>query len=153
RCYTARRCGRDVHDRRRQSIMEESDRHRFGSYSNAAFYVPFGGPVALNAWFVERLIASPDKSLSLLPAGKATAEKLTTIDVGGGPKGKTVTAWAVSGLNNSPIPFWTEGDGKFFGYSTGISWLPDDYESERARLEKAQGDALAARMPAIARSL
>jgi imidazolonepropionase-like amidohydrolase len=123
------------------------------SYSTAAFYVPFGGPVALNAWLAERLIASPDKSLSLLPGGKATAEKLTAIDVGEGPARKTVTAWAVSGISNSPVPFWTDSDGKFFGYSIGISWLPDGYEGERARLEKAQGDALAARMPAIARSL
>jgi imidazolonepropionase-like amidohydrolase len=123
------------------------------SYSKPAFYVAFGGPIALNAWFAERLIATPDKSLSLLPGGRATAEKLTTIDVGEGAARRTVTAWAVSGLNNSPIPFWIDADGKFFGYSLGISWLPDGFEGERAKLEKAQGDALAARMPAIARSL
>ena len=122
-------------------------------YSAPAFYVAFGGPMQLNAQFVERLLASPDKSLALLPGGKATAEKLTSVEIGEGAKKKTVTAWAVSGLSNSPIPIWTDAENKFFGLAMGMSWLPDGYENERARMEKAQGDALAARMPALARSL
>ena len=101
----------------------------------------------------KRLLASPDKSLVLLPGGKATAEKLTSLEIGDGAKKKTVTAWAVSGLGNSPLPIWTDAKNKFFGLALGMSWLPDGYESERAKLEKAQGDALAARMPALARSL
>src|SRR5205814_2329555 len=48
---------------------------------------------------------------------------------------------------------WTDGENKFFGLAVGISWLPDGYESERERLQKAQGDALAARMPALTKSL
>jgi hypothetical protein len=122
-------------------------------YSVPAFYVAFGGPMQLNAQFVERLLASPDKSLALLPGGKATAEKLTSVEIGEGAKKKTVTAWAVSGLSNSPIPIWTDAENKFFGLAMGMSWLPDGYENERAKMEKAQGDALAARMPALARSL
>ena len=122
-------------------------------YSAPAFYVAFGGPMQLNAQFVERLLASPDKSLALLPGGKATVEKLTSLEIGDGAKKKTVTAWAVSGLSNSPIPIWTDAENKFFGLAMGMSWLPDGYENERARMEKAQGDALAARMPALARSL
>ncbi len=121
--------------------------------SAPAFYVAFGGPTQLNALFVERLLASPDKSLALLPGGKATAEKLTSLEIGNGDKKKTVTAWAISGLSNSPLPIWTDAENKFFGIAFGMSWLPDGYESERAKLEKAQGDALAARMPALARSL
>jgi imidazolonepropionase-like amidohydrolase len=123
-------------------------------YSAPAFYVAFGGPMQLNAQLVERLLASPDKSPGrLLPGGKATVEKLTSVEIGEGAKKKTLTAWAVSGLSNSPIPIWTDAENKFFGLAMGMSWLPDGYESERARMEKAQGDALAARMPALARSL
>jgi len=123
------------------------------SYSTPAFYVAFGGPMQLNAQFVERLIASPDKSLALLPGGKARAEKLTSLEIGTGDKKKTVTAWAITGLSTSPFPVWTDPDNKFFGIAVGISWLPDAYESEREKLQKAQGDALAARMPALAKSL
>ena len=64
-----------------------------------------------------------------------------------------MTAWAISGLGNSPIPVWTNANNKFFGLTVGISWLPDGYENEREKLQKAQGDALAARMPALAKSL
>src|SRR6267154_3089389 len=122
-------------------------------YLAPSFYIAFGGPMQLNAQFVERLIASPDKSLTLLPGGKATAEKLTSLEIGNGAEKKTVTAWAISGLGNSPIPVWTNANNKFFGLTVGISWLPDGYESEREKLQKAQGDALAARMPALAKSL
>src|SRR5256714_12470711 len=71
-------------------------------HSAPSFYIAFGGPMQLNAQFVERLITSPDKSLTLLPGGKATAEKLTSLEIGNGDKKNTVTAWAVSGLGNSP---------------------------------------------------
>lgn len=123
------------------------------AYSSPAFYVAFGGPMQLTASFIELLLGSPDKSLLLLPGGKARAEKLASLDIGDGAKKKTVTAWAISGLSNSPLPVWTDAENKFFGLAFGISWLPDGYENERAKLEKAQGDALAARMPALARSL
>ena len=123
------------------------------AYSAPAFYVAFGGPMQLNASFLEALLAAPDKSLVLLPGGKASAEKLTSLEIGDGAKKKTVTAWAVSGLGNAPVPIWTDAQNKFFGFAVGMSWLPDGYESERAKMEKAQGDALAARMPAIAKSL
>ena len=123
------------------------------SYSAPAYYIAFGGPTQIGAQFVETLIAAPDKSLSLLPGGKARAQKLTSLEVGDGEKKKTVTAWAISGLNNAPVPVWSDGENKFFGMAVGISWLPDGYENERAKLEKAQWDALAARMPALAKSL
>jgi len=57
-------------------------------YLAPSFYIAFGGPMQLNAQFVERLIASPDKSLPLLPGGKATAEKLTSLEIGNGGKEK-----------------------------------------------------------------
>jgi imidazolonepropionase-like amidohydrolase len=123
------------------------------SYAAPALYVTYNGPFALTGRFVERLIASPEKSLPLLPGGRATAERLTTLDVGSGGAKKTVSAWAIAGLGNSPIPFWTEADGKFFGYATLVAYLPEGYENEMPRILKAQGDALAARMPALAKSL
>ncbi len=123
------------------------------AYGNPAFYVAVGGTVDGNAWFIERLLASPDKTLALLPGGKARAEKLTSIEVGTGPTKKTVTAWAVSGISNSPIPIWADAQGKFFGLAVGIAWLPLGYEGELDRLQKAQDTALAARSPELAKAL
>ena len=41
------------------------------SYSGPAFYSPQGGPIDVTAWFLEALLARPDKTLNLLPGGKA----------------------------------------------------------------------------------
>ncbi len=123
------------------------------SKSTRAFYIAYGGPAGLTAQFLERLLSTSEKSLALLPGGKATAEKLTTLEIGEGDKKRTVTAWAISGLSNSPVPLWTDDKNKFFGLAVGMSWLPEGYESERAKMEKAQDEAFAARMPALAKSL
>ena len=44
-------------------------------YASPAFYVSQGGPVDTTAWFLEALLASPDKTLALLPGGKAHADE------------------------------------------------------------------------------
>ena len=74
------------------------------AYSAPAFYSSFGGPIDTTAWLLERLLASPDHTLALLPGGKARAEKLTTLTVGEGATKQEVTAWAITGGGTSPIP-------------------------------------------------
>ena len=108
-------------------------------YLALSFYIAFGGPMQLNAQFVERLIASPDKSLPLLPGGKATAEKLTSLEIGNGDKKKTVTAWAVSGLGNSPIPVWTSANNKFFGLTVGISSVAGRVQKRARKAAESAG--------------
>ena len=74
------------------------------AYGAPAFYSSLGGPIDTTAWLLERLLASPDKTLTLLPGGKARAEKLTTLTVGDGASRKEVTAWAVTGISNCAHP-------------------------------------------------
>jgi imidazolonepropionase-like amidohydrolase len=123
------------------------------AYASARFYTAFGGPVDLTAWLVERLVAAPNRTLDLLPGGQARAERLTTLDVGEGASRQTITAWAVSGVSNAPTPVWTDAKGTFFGLHVGIGWLPAGYEAALAAMEKAQNDALAARVTALSREL
>jgi imidazolonepropionase-like amidohydrolase len=120
-----------------------------------AFYVAQGGLIDLNAWLLEEILARPDKTLELLPGGKASAEKLTTLAVGEGASKKTVTLWAVKGINNSPIPMWADAKNKFFAltFSFGFAWIPAEYAREQARMTKAQSAALAALTPALYKSL
>ena len=54
------------------------------AYTKPAFYSSQGGPIDMTAWLLERLLASPTKTLPLLPGGLARAEKLTTLTVGEG---------------------------------------------------------------------
>jgi imidazolonepropionase-like amidohydrolase len=60
-----------------------------------------------------------------------------------------VTAYAVTGLNNAPIPIWADASGHFFAMVSDLAWLPEGYESARPVLEKAQTEALAQHAKAI----
>jgi imidazolonepropionase-like amidohydrolase len=125
-----------------------------GAYTAPAFYVTQGGTwSASSQLLLELLLASPDKSLALLPGGRARAERLTQVIVGQGEAKKTVTAWAILGLSPSPLPVWATADGKFFGVVGGLAILPVGYEGELKALDKAQDDALAARSPALVKAL
>ena len=125
-----------------------------GAYKAPAFYVAEGGTWSGSTQLlIETLLASPDKSIALLPGGRARAERLTELTVGEGATKKTVTAWAVLGLSPSPQPVWATAEGKFFGFSSGLGILPVGYESELKRLNKAQDDALSARSPALVKAL
>lgn len=122
-------------------------------YAQPAEYVAFGGPIDLNADLIEALLATPDKSLALLPGGRARAEPLTTLSLGEGAAARTVTAYAVTGVLNTPLPIWVDEKGRFFAYVGAISWLPAGYEALQPTLETAQDDALAKRSPALVKSL
>ena len=123
------------------------------AYKVPAFYSSQGGSIDNTAWFLERLLASPDKTMALLPGGKARAEKLTTLEVGSGAAKKTVTAWAVYGVGTAPIPIWADANNKFFGFDFFLSWLPDAYSGEHTRLTEAQSKALAAQAPQLRKTL
>lgn len=123
------------------------------AYTAPALYVAFGGPIDLAADLAERLIAAPDKSLALLPAGRAHAELLGTAIVGAAAERRTVKVYAIMGLSNTPLPVWMDESGKFFGAVGSLSWIRSGFEAEEPTLQKIQDDALAKRSPAIARAL
>jgi len=118
-----------------------------------AYYVPLGGPIEGAAWLLESLLAQADQSLDLLPGGKAHAEKLSSIEIGTGAERKTIVLWAISGLSNSPALMWADEQGRFFGQTAGLGWLPEAYAGEQQRLEREQARAMAVRTAALARSL
>jgi imidazolonepropionase-like amidohydrolase len=118
-----------------------------------AFYVAQNGPIETTAWFVDRLLAAPDQTMSLLPAGKARAARLTTLEVkGAGREKQTIVLWAVTGISNSPIPVWTDTKNRFFGLSNFIGWLPAAYAGQQQQIEAAQSAAMAAQTAKIAKS-
>jgi len=123
------------------------------AYQAPAFYTSLNGPIGLSAWMLETLLSRPDHSMNLLPGGKAHAEKLTTVSVGEGAKKQDITLWAITGLNNSPVPIWSDAHDKFFGFDFFLSWLPDGYTDLHARLTELQNKAMAARAPALRKAL
>jgi len=123
------------------------------AYASPALYAAFGGPIDLTADLAERLIAAPGKSLALLPAGRAHAELLGTLSVGEGAAKKMLTAYAVTGLSNTPIPLWMDDSGQFFGSIGSLSWIRSGYEAQEPVLQKVQDEALAKRSPAQVKAL
>lgn len=123
------------------------------AYAGSTEYIAFGGPMALIADEVEALIGARGKSLALLPGGRASAEKLTTVALGSGASSHLVTAYALMGFNNTPIPVWVDDKGRFFALVQSIAWLPAGQESALPILEKAQDEALARRSPAQVKAL
>jgi imidazolonepropionase-like amidohydrolase len=122
-------------------------------YSAPAFYVSQGGPIDTTAWFLEALLARPDKSLDLLPGGKARAAKLLDLRVGTGASAQTIALWSVTGIGTSPLPIWADSNNKFFALTLGLSWLPEAYASEQKAIEEAQARATAAQAPGLAKAL
>jgi imidazolonepropionase-like amidohydrolase len=124
-------------------------------YAAPAFYITMNGPIDLTGWFVERLLASPNHTMALLPGGSAHAVKLASVEVknSAGAGQQSVDLWSVSGISNSPTQFWADSKGRFFGLTTVIAWLPEEYAGEQAKLEKAQAEAMSAQAPALAKSL
>jgi imidazolonepropionase-like amidohydrolase len=123
------------------------------AYTSPAEYVAFGGPIDLTADLVEALVATPGRALELLPGGHARAELLATASIGEGARERTVTAYAITGLLNTPTPVWVDGKGRFFASVGGLSWLPAGYESALPVLQKAQDEALAQHSPGLVRAL
>ncbi len=113
-------------------------------YRGPAEYNSFGGTNDLGADFFEALLAAPDKSLAMLPGGRAHADVLTTLTIGEGAAKKKVVAYAVTGINNTPVTFWADESGKYFASVDALSWVPVGYESSVTALQKAQDEALAA---------
>ena len=123
------------------------------AYSAPAFYVSKGGPIAGTAWFLESVLARPDKSLDLLPGGRASAARLIDLEVGSGGSRQTITLWSVTGISTSPQPIWADANNKFFALTFGIAWLPEAYAGEQTKIEAAQAAAMAAQAPGLAKSL
>ena len=122
-------------------------------YPAPALYAAFGGPIDLFADLAERLIAAPGKSLALLPGGRAHAEEIATASVGEAAAGTKLTAYAISGLSNTPVPVWMDDSGHFFGSIGPLSWIRSGFEAEEPVLQKIQDEALAKRSPAVRKSL
>jgi imidazolonepropionase-like amidohydrolase len=123
------------------------------AYREPAIYYPAGPGSLTFEHLVERLIAAPDRSVALLPGGRAKIEPLTRARIGAGASARTVIGYAITGISSSSTPVWATEDGKYFASIGFLSSLPVGYEDAQPILEKAQDEALAARSPVLARKL
>lgn len=122
-------------------------------YSQAAMYNSFGGPIDLTADAIEALLATPGRSMAMLPGGKLTAEPLATLTVGDGASRVIIHAYSVTGFSYAPVPVWVDDNGKFFAFDGGLTWIRRGYEAYQPQINKAQDEALAKRSPVLLKKL
>src|SRR4051812_31501232 len=122
-------------------------------YRAAAFYLPAGFAIRAGDLPLERLIAHPGEEAALLPGGRARLTRLVSMPVGQGAARRTVTAWAVTGISNTPFAVWTDEKGHMFASIGGLSTVRAGYEADQPALQHAQDEALAKQSPILARSL
>ena len=120
------------------------------AYSAPAYYLASGGTFLSVAPEIDRLLAAGQGGLTLLPSGRATFDKVTSVEVDGPQGKKQVDLVMVKGVGQSPLPVWTE-KGKFFAQLYGLDVFPAGYESNEAKLQAAQDAAIAAMAPATAK--
>jgi imidazolonepropionase-like amidohydrolase len=120
------------------------------AYGAPTYYLAQGGPFLSTAPEVDRLLATGRTGLALLPSGKATFDKVTSLTVDGPQGRKQVDLILLRGTSQSPQPVWVEGR-KFFGTLQGLALLPAGYEANLATMQKAQDAAIAALAPATAK--
>jgi imidazolonepropionase-like amidohydrolase len=122
-------------------------------YASPSMYVPWGGVSISMALLVKVLIASPDKSVPLFPAGRARIERLKDKEIGDGARKIKLVCWSIDGLDTSPVPVWTTEDGTFWGIVTGLGVLPAGHEDAYQALRAVQDAALSERSRLIAHTL
>jgi imidazolonepropionase-like amidohydrolase len=120
------------------------------AYGAPTYYLAQGGPFLSTAPEIDRLLATGRMGLALLPSGKATFDKVTSLDVDGPQGRKSVDLILLRGTSQTPQPVWVEG-GKFFAALQGLALMPAGYETNLDAMQKAQDAAIAALAPATAK--
>jgi imidazolonepropionase-like amidohydrolase len=120
------------------------------AYGAPTYYLAQGGPFLSTAPEIDRLLATGRMGLALLPSGKATFDKVTSLDVDGPQGRKPVDLILLRGTSQTPQPVWVEG-GKFFAALQGLALMPAGYETNLDAMQKAQDAAIAALAPATAK--
>ena len=99
-------------------------------YSAPAFYVSQGGPIDTTAWFLEALLARPDKSLDLLPGGKARAAKLNPkATLKADKDGGRIVLDSETTLSGVPPEAWEYK----LGNRSALEWILDQYKEKKPK--------------------
>jgi hypothetical protein len=86
-----------------------------------AFYLSLNGAPQETELMAKALLASPDGRISLLPAGEARIEKITSAQAKAGERTRDVSLYAVSGLGFTPAYVWLDNDRNLFAGLWGWS--------------------------------
>jgi len=116
---------------------EQGQEHAAGQ----AFYVSISGAPEELAILARALLAAPQHSLPLLPAGEASIEKRGELKIDANGKSRTVVQYAITGSDFTPSPIWLDAGGAFFAVAGAWSTvILEGWESTAEALIKAQDE-------------
>ena len=119
------------------------------------FYSSIDGTPAENEPFVRALLKSGGKPMPIFPSGDATMEKVRDLEItGSGSRKKTVSLYAISGLDFTPVYTWVDADSRWFAnVSPWFTVIPEGWEPAARAMVAIQDSAGAMRFLTLARSL
>ena len=121
--------------------------------SAEAFYVSISGAPE-EAALLARALLSAGGRLPLLPAGEASIEKRGELKIEANGNSRTVTQYAIAGLDFTPTPIWLDQDGAFFAtVSAWFSVIREGWEPSVDALLQAQDQIMNQRSANLAREL
>jgi len=109
--------------------------------SGKAFYVSLTGVPEETALLAKALLAAGGH-LPLLPAGEASIEKRGELKVEANGQSRTVTHYAISGLDFAPTAIWLDQDGTYFAtvFGTFGANIREGWEPAIDALAKSEQD-------------
>jgi hypothetical protein len=124
------------------ATWQSAQEHGTRSSPGAAFYLPFDGTPLDSGLLARALWRAPGHRLALLPEGEASIERVGEKTLRRGPDAKTVTQYAITGVDFQAIRVWLDERDEFFASVSGwTSVVPDGWESSVPELERAQDEA------------
>ena len=119
-----------------------------------AFYSAFYGTPEESAVLARALLRVPSRTLRVFPAGEARIDKVGDLTIAAGDSTKSVTHYAISGLNFTPTSLWLDGESHLF--AAGGSWamvIRQGWEGAQSSLLAAQDSFTTNRATSLAKSL
>lgn len=119
-----------------------------------AFYLSINAAPEELTLLARALLQQPNRSLALLPAGEARIKEITRLKVRGKAGGRTITMYAIEGLDLTPSYLWLDESQRHFaqysswttlireGYEDTIPALGERQEAEEHKFTAAQARAL-----------
>ena len=128
---------------------EKGDRKLAGS----AYYLSLNGVPQETGLLARALLRAPGRRLALLPDGEASLERVSEATVRAGSGERTVTLYAISGLDFAPEFVWLDGDGTYFASaSTWLTTVREGWEAAVPKLLEAQEAAESVSAKALAKA-
>src|SRR5262245_12279371 len=120
-----------------------------------AFYLSLNGPPQETELLAKALLAAPGGRLTVLPAGEARIEKVSSLQVkDAGGNARAVDLYSISGLGFTPNYVWLDGERNLFASVGGwVALFREGWDAAVPELRKVQDAAVAARYKDLAMKL